>query len=190
MSEKKYVIDTSLFVNPHARKFFGKNPTSAVKGLIKKLKSMKKNDISLYIPPSIFNELKNFVQGKTMGELELLVTKRAPNVYGIYLPAAVLYDFIEDVRIRINKGLRLAEDFAKEDKLKMDQKLGKLREKYRDAMRTGIIDSKEDFELLLLAKELEATVVSSDEGVIKFANKIGCAWLTGDKFGAMIKKMK
>ncbi|MDD5339918.1 MAG: RNA ligase partner protein [Candidatus ainarchaeum sp.] len=187
MPERKYVVDTSLFVNPHARKDFGKDPTAAVRGFIRKLNGL---DIEVYMPPSIFNELRNFVQPKAIGELELAIRKRAPNTYGIYLPAAVLYDFIEDVRIRINKGLRLAEDFAKDNRPDNDEKLRRLRDKYRDAMRTGIIDSKEDFELVLLAKELEATMVSSDEGVIKFADQIGCAWLSADKFHAVMKKLK
>ena len=187
MPERKYVIDTSLFVNPMARKDFGKSPTDAVRGFVKKMKGL---DIDIYMPPSIFNELRNFVEAKAMGELELVLKKRAPNTYGIYLPAAVLYDFIEDVRTRINKGLRLAEEFAKDNRPDNDEKLRRLRDKYREAMRTGIIDSKEDFELVLLAKELDATLVSSDEGVMKFADQIGAAWLQADKFHAVLKKMK
>jgi RNA ligase partner protein len=132
--------------------------------------------------------LKNFVDEKSMGELELVIRKRAPNTYSIYLPAAVLYDFIEDIRARINKGMRVAEQFAKDNRPDNDEKLRKLREKYRDAMRTGILDSKEDFELVLLSKELEATLVTSDEGVIKFANQVGCEWLPADKFYALLKK--
>jgi RNA ligase partner protein len=187
MASRKFVIDTSLFVNPYAREKFGKDPSSAIRGCVKALEGL---DVDVFIPPSIFNELKNFADAKAMEELELVVKKRAPNTYGIYLPAAVLYDFIEDVRLRINKGLRLAEDFAKDNHPDNDEKLRKLRDKYRDAMRTGIIDSKEDFELVLLAKELEATLVSSDEGAMKFANQIGCEHLSADKFHPLLKKLK
>lgn len=187
MPERKYVVDTSLFVNPQARKEFGANPTAAVRGFIKRIAGL---DVDIYMPPSVFNELRNFAEAKAMGELELVIRKRAPNTYGIYLPAAVLYDFIEDVRNRINKGLRLSEEFAKDNRPDNDEKLRRLRDKYRDAMRSGIIDSKEDFELVLLAKELDATLVSADEGAIKFADQIGCAWLPADKFHAALKKMK
>jgi len=186
MSNHRYVIDTSLFVNPHAREKFGKNPSEAVRGFLAHIEGL---DIDIFIPPSVFLELKNFVDPKTMEELELVVKKRAPNTYGIYLPAAVLYDFIEDVRGRINKGLRLAEEFAKDNQPENEEKLRRLRDKYREAMRTGIIDSKEDFELVLLAKELEASLVSSDEGAIKFANQIGCEHLPAEKFHAALKKM-
>jgi RNA-free ribonuclease P len=187
MAGRKFVIDTSLFVNPHARAKLGKDPTSAVKGLVRLASGI---DADIYMPPSIFRELSNFVAKDAMESLELVIKMRNPNTYSIYLPAAVFYDFIEDVRGRINKGLRLAEEFAKDNRPDNDAKLGKLRDKYRDAMRTGIIDSKEDFELVLLAKELEATLVSSDEGAIKFANQIGCAWLSAEKFHPLLKKMK
>lgn len=180
----KYVVDTSLFVNPLARKHFGKTPSAAVKAFVRK---MEKADVEIYIPPSVFNELSNFVDSKAMDELDLAVRKRSPNTYGIYLPAAVLYDFIEDIRTRMNKGMRLAEEFAKDNRPDNDEKLRKLREKYRGAMRAGILDSVEDFELVLLAKELEATLVSSDEGVIKFANQVGVEWLGADKFHKVIK---
>jgi RNA ligase partner protein len=183
----RYVIDTSLFVNPHARKNFGKTPSAAVRSFVKKLAKL---EAEVYIPPSVFTELRNFVDEETMDELELAIRKRAPNTYSIYLPAAVLYDFIEDIRARINKGMRVAEQFAKDNRPDNDEKLRKLREKYREAMRAGILDSKEDFELVLLSKELEATLVSSDEGVLKFANQIGCEWLPADRFHALMKKMR
>lgn len=186
MATRRYVIDTSLFVNPHAREKFGKDPSSAVLAFVKAAEPL---GLEVFMPPSVFAELRNFVDAKAIEELELFIKMRAPNTYGIYLPAAVLYDFIEDIRQRINKGLRLAEDFAKDNAPDNDPKLRKLRDKYREAMRTGILDSKEDFELVLLAKELEATLVSSDEGVMKFANQIGCEYLPADKFHALMKKL-
>lgn len=184
---KKLVLDTSLFVNPHARGQFGKTPDLAVKGF---LKAAKKKNTEFYMPPSIFRELRNFIKGKTADELELFIKKKAPNIYATYLPAAVLYDFIEDMRTRLNKGLRLAEDYAQDNTPDNAAKLGKLREKYRDAVRAGLVDSKEDFELILLSKELDALLVSSDEGVINFATNIGCECLNASRLMAMIKKMK
>jgi RNA ligase partner protein len=187
MLSRKFVIDTSLFVNPHAREKFGKTPTSAVTGF---LKICKKLDIALYIPPLIFKELRNFIGAKKASELALYIKKKAPNMYSLYIPAAVLYDFIEDIRLRLNKGLRLAEEFAKDNRPDNDAKLGKLRDKYRDHMRAGIVDSREDFELILLAKELDAAIVTSDEGVIKFANKIGCETVDAERFHSLLKAME
>lgn len=187
MPIRRFVVDTSLFVNPDARGKFGKTPAAAATALMKKVRKL---DIELYIPPSVFTELKNFITEKTANELELVVKKRAPNTFAIYLPAAVFYEFIDGVRGRINKGLRLAEQFAVDNRPENDEKLRRLRDKYREAMRAGILDSKEDFELILLAKELEATVVTSDEGAIQFANKIGCEWINASKFHDLLSKMK
>ena len=184
---KRFVIDTSLFVNPHVRIFFGKTSDAAVKGFLKKT-GKKKSEF--YMPPSVFKELSHFLSEKVADELELHIKKRAPNTYAIYLPAAVLYDFIEDVRRRLNKGLRLAEQFAQDNQPDNQPKLRKLRDKYRDAMRAGLVDSKEDFELILLSKELEGILVSSDEGVLEFATKIGCETLHAKKLSAMLKKLK
>jgi RNA ligase partner protein len=187
MPGRKFVIDTSLFVNPHARAKLGKDPSSAIMGFVK---LMSNSDADVYMPPSIYKELSNFAKKEAMESLDLVIKKRAPNTYSLHLPAAVFYDFIDDVRARINKGLRLAEEFAKDNRPDNDAKLSKLRDKYRDMMRTGIIDSKEDFELVILAKELDATLVSSDEGAIKFANQIGCGWLSAEKFYPLLKNLK
>jgi len=50
-----------------------------------------------------------------------------------------------------------------------------------------MVDSREDLEILLLAYELGATVVTSDEGMIEMANKIGVQWIEAERFGALLK---
>lgn len=179
MPQRKFIIDTSLFVNPAARSKFGKTPSAAVLSFIKKIEKL---DVDFYMPPLIFKELCNFINPKTARQLEIRIKKKSANMHAIYLPAAIFDDFIEDIRGRINKGLRLAEEFAIDNTPDNQTKLKKLREKYRSLLRAGILDSKEDFELLLLAKELDATLVTSDEGVIKFADKIGCEWINAERF--------
>lgn len=175
---RKFVLDTSVFVNPQVAKNFGFDPKKALSAFVKS--ASKRKDFEFYMPTSVFGELRNFV-GNDIEKLELVVKKRSPNVYAIYLPAAVFYDFVEDVRLRMNKGQRLAEEFARNNKPNNAEKVRALREKYREAMHAGIVDSKEDFELALLAKELEAALVSADEGVLNFGNRIGCEILHASK---------
>ena len=184
MLSRKFVIDTTLFVNPHARNKFGKDPKSAVAGFIKLIRKM---DLQVFMPPSIFAELRNFIGSEPSAELAVYIKKKAPNTFALYLPAAVFYDFIEDIRMRVNKGLRLAEEFASDNRPENDVKLAKLRDKYRDSMRAGILDSAEDFELVLLAKELDAAVVSSDEGVMRFAQKLGVETFDAERFYVLLK---
>jgi predicted DNA-binding protein (UPF0278 family) len=47
------------------------------------------------------------------------------------------------------------------------------RERYRNATRTGILDSLADVDLILLALEIDAYVVSADEGIVTWARKLG-----------------
>ncbi|MFH1222503.1 MAG: RNA ligase partner protein [Candidatus Micrarchaeota archaeon] len=188
MAIRKYVLDTSLFVNPAARKPFGKSPDEAVMKFIKIAK--KKEDSEFYMTPLTFKELQHFLKPRTADELEVFIKKRSANLYAIYLPAAVLYKFIDNVRGRIDKGLRVAEQFAIDNTPNNQSKVKTLREKYRVALRTGIIDSKEDFEALMLAKEMDAVIVTSDEGAISFADDVGCQWLNGKHFYKVINGKK
>ncbi|MEW5996201.1 MAG: RNA ligase partner protein [Candidatus Micrarchaeota archaeon] len=182
---KKYVLDTSLFVNPAARAPFGNSPQEAVEHFATLARDFNAN---FYMPPSIWKELSNFAPN--LHPLEGVVKRKAPNIYSIHLPAAVFYEFIDDVRGRVNKGLRLAEEFAIDNRPDNDEKLRRLRDKYRDSMRAGIVDSKEDFEIVLLAYELEAAIVTSDEGIFHLANKVGCEWIDAAKFHAVLRKKK
>lgn len=184
---RRFVIDTSLFVNPHARDKFGKTPNAAMLNFISKIKKLNSD---FFIPPSVFNELKNFIKPAIVEKCEPFIKRRAPNLYSTFVPAAILHSFVEDVRKRINKGLRLAEEYATDNRPENDEKLKKLREKYRDAMRAGLVDSTEDFELILLAKELDAVVVSADEGILGFATKLGCECINASKFHSVLKTLK
>jgi len=93
------------------------------------------------------------------------------------------YELIEDIRDRINKGLRVAEKAVRSVGTVDERELIKgMRKSYREALREGIIDSREDVDLILLAKELDGMLVTVDHGAIKWAEKLGIRWLVPDKF--------
>jgi len=95
----------------------------------------------------------------------------------------IFYELVEEMRIRINKGLRVAEDAVRSGTQKgMDETIKDLRKKYREALREGIIDSKEDVDLIFLSLELKATLVTGDQGLIKWADKLGIEWIVPEKF--------
>jgi predicted DNA-binding protein (UPF0278 family) len=52
------------------------------------------------------------------------------------------------------------------------------------------LDSKEDLELVLLAKELDAVLITGDEGAMKFAKDLGCSFSSASKFHSLLKSMK
>jgi len=62
-----------------------------------------------------------------------------------------------------------------------------LRNEYRQALREGIIDSKEDFDLLLLSKEIKGMLATSDKGLIKWAFKLGVGCISPEELKELIE---
>jgi predicted DNA-binding protein (UPF0278 family) len=63
----------------------------------------------------------------------------------------------------------------------LDETVQNLRRKYRAALREGMLDSKEDVDLIMLAMELDGLLITSDQGAIKWAEKLGIKWLFPEK---------
>ncbi|MBF0329472.1 MAG: RNA ligase partner protein [Nitrospirae bacterium] len=179
---KKVVLDTSLFVNPDVRENLGKTPTEALETFLALAAKIK--ILEFYMPPSILEELLNFVdKEKITGEMLLMINQKPPKKHELKCPGIVLYELIEDMRERVNKGLRAAEKAVRSAAGKEpDEIIQDLRKKYREALREGIIDSKEDVDLLLLALELDAILISADQGLIKWAEKMGIQWVLPERF--------
>lgn len=178
----RVVLDTSLFVNPEVRNDFGNSPTEAIKGFLAIAEQIP--ELEFYMPSSVFSELMNFVdQRRVPGRFLAVLKQKSPSKHELTCPAFFLYELIEDIRDRINKGLRIAEK-AVRNAGKTDEKelIQGMRKSYREALREGIIDSKEDVDLILLAKELDALLVTVDHGAITWAEKLGIRWLLPTKF--------
>ena len=179
------VLDTSIFVNPDSRFLFGKTPQEAFANFLEELKG--KESISCYIPPTVYEELTKFIEKAPPEGKIKLVERKPPSIYEASIPAMLIYEFIEETRYRVNKGLRIAEKYARK-RIKSagqspdqeEETIKKLRQEYRIALREGIIDSKEDFDLVLLAKELKAYLATSDKGLIKWAQKLGITCLAAE----------
>jgi len=67
--------------------------------------------------------------------------------------------------------------------------VNKLREKYREALRQGIIDSREDVDVLLLAYELDGIIVTADEGLRKWADKVGIKLIDPKNFKGILESL-
>jgi hypothetical protein len=179
---ERVVVDTSLFVNPDVRNSLGANPTEALENFL--ALAFRINFLEFYMPPSTFHELLNFVdKDKITGDLLLFLRLKPPKKHELRFPAVLLYEIVEEMRDRVNKGLRAAESAVRAtEKKKVDDIIQDLRKKYREALREGIIDSGEDVDLILLAAELDAMLVTADQGLIKWAEKFGIRWLVPEKF--------
>ena len=177
------VLDTSLFVNPDARKYFGHSVSAALGNFLDAVKA--KNKIICYMPPSVFTELSNFLEEKVPASKTALIKKQPPASYQTSVPALFVYEFIEEMRSRINKGLRIAEKYSRKNE-QNESSIAALRVEYRVALREGIVDSKEDFDLILLAKQLNATLATSDQGLVKWAEKLGIPAITPEELKHLI----
>jgi RNA ligase partner protein len=176
------VLDTSLFVNPDVSASLGNTPTEALETFL--FLAAQIHILNFYMPPSIFEELLHFVErDKIPADLLLVLHQKPPKRHELMTPAFLLYELIEDIRERVNKGLRIAEKAIRSTAArKIDDIIQDTRKKYREALREGIIDSKEDVDLLLLAMELDALLITADRGLIKWAEKLGIRWLFPEKF--------
>ena len=170
-----------------------------------------KLNISCYIPyPTVYAEVVSFLKRykcdpDVFVKLDTWLVKMSPNRYEVTIPAIIFYEYISTVRGRINKGRKIADEFIWESsavtlKALMEEKskedverevgslIGKFRDKYKTAMRQGILDSPPDLDVLLLAKELSAGVVSSDVGIRKWSERLGLRFVEASKFPRMIKE--
>jgi hypothetical protein len=168
------VLDTSVFTNPQTSVQFG-NTTAAALATFVQLADAVRSKVKIYMPPSIYEELQTFLGDVgTPPRFELVVSLQPPNRYQIQVPGFLLYELIEDIRSRIDRGLRLAEKAVRETiQENVDRTINKLRDSYREALRAGLLDSREDVDLILLALELDAALVSSDHGVVRWAERMG-----------------
>ena len=184
----KVVIDTNIFVNPDAYRFFGASSRESLHNFLDTLASKK--HLACYIPPTVYEELSKFMEGDIPLDKAVLIEKRAPSSYQDSIPALLFYEFIEEMRLRINKGLRIAEKYARKGlKGEPEEALIKsLREEHRMGLREGIIDSKEDFDLILLAKELNAHLATADNGLIKWAQKLGIPCIGAQELKALLEQ--
>ncbi len=177
IKHERVIIDTSIFTNPEVYQSFGDSPTGALHTFLEIIGKLE--GPAFYMPPTIYHELLNFVEMKEIPiDLQIRIIQKPPKRYELSVPAFLLYELIEDVRHRIDKGLRVAEDAVRETSPETEpEAIANLRKKYRSALREGIIDSKEDVDLILLAKEMDGVLMTADTGIVKWADKLGIRYI-------------
>lgn len=170
-----FVLDTSLFTNPEVYSQFGESSRVAMDAF---LDLARRSRARFYMPSSVYDELCLIKKAEIPPEFEAVIRIRSPRRFNLQVPAGILYEFIEEVRSRIDRGLRIAEEHAKmvgggAQSEEIGKVINRLRGRYREALRQGIIDSREDMDVLLLAYELDGVLLSADEGLRKWADKVG-----------------
>jgi uncharacterized protein len=205
---EKYILDTNLFFNMEAGLNLGKKTEEIIINLteiISQLKNEKKAEF--FMPPSIVSEFLSFFENKEQLFLKnflSVITIKSPEKSKINFPSTVFYQLVEDIRMRSYRGLNISEEEIESAGRKMmeEKELGKkdfqikigatiksFRNRYRNATRTGFLDSVADLDLIVLAKEQNGYLISSDEGVIVWGRIFGVKEIPSNLFSQKIKKI-
>jgi len=204
--KQRFVLDTSLFLTPEIRSE-GEDLDSACLELLDLISEAKLvHNISCYMPPSIKEELTTMLADRAVSDevttkLDTWVITKSPAHYEVMIPADLVYEFIDEMSDRVDRGLRVsekavrkaeesrAETIEEHDHMtQVDKVISDLRDEYRNTLRQGVLDSREDFDLLILARELDAGVVTEDQGIINWAEDFGLRYLKGRNFPPLLKE--
>ena len=208
LPRQRFVLDTSLFITDEIRREDESLEAAVLRLLDLVATARLELNISCYMPPSIHDELAAMLRDRDVGDevfsrLDTWVVRKSPDRYGVTIPANIVYNFIDEMSDRVNRGLRVSEEALREvqqldpEKLaagddeymtEADRVLSSMRDKYRRALRQGVLDSREDFDLLVLARELDAGVVTEDRGVVSWADEFGLRYVHGGQFPTLLEE--
>ena len=202
-----YILDTNLFFNMENGMGLGGKTEEVTKKFTEAAKKMRQNKMAeFFMPPRIVDEYLSFFENKDqpfIKEFLNQITIKSPDINLVQVSGAVFYRLIDDIRERSYRGLRIGEEeivksarliagereLTKKDfEIKSGQTVKSFRDRYRQATRFGFIDSLADLDLIILAKEIDGYLVSSDEGVIKWGRVFGVKELPSGVFGAKLKE--
>ena len=204
---EKYVLDTNIFFNMSAGINLGQKTEEVVINLTEIIKKLKeKNKADFFVPPTIIDEFLSFFENKNqpfLKEFISFLTIKSPKIDKINFPSRIFYLLIEDIRSRHFRGLNIAEEeiknaakkfllineklSEKEFQIKLGETIRKFRERFRQATRFGFLDSVADLDLVVLANEIDGYLVSTDEGVIKWAKIFGAKIMPAEVW---VRRMK
>jgi RNA ligase partner protein len=186
-----YVIDTNIFFNLEVKSGLGDNPRAIIEEVTRLGKTLKEqNKGAFYMPPRILEEFLGFVDvnDSYVKDFMSTVVVKAPDVSKLQFPGEVFYKLVEEMRHRSYRGLQVSEEeLINAGKSMLEHKdlshidfqkaigehTSKLRDRYRQATRFKFLDSVADLDLLMLAQELNGAIITSDEGVTRWARIFG-----------------
>ncbi len=197
---ERYVLDTNLFFNMQADMGLGDNTETIIIHMTEAIEKAQ-NKAEFYMPPSIVAEIESFFDNPHQEFLQKFIGNiivKTPCLSDINISASVIGEIIGETRNRAFRGMKVGEEEIsnaaslfmgkealgkKEFQMAIGQTVAKYRDRYRNATRTGFIDSIADFELIMLARELDGALISADEGVISWGRKFGVREMQPSVFG-------
>jgi hypothetical protein len=187
-----YILDTNVFFNMQAGFQLGQTTDEVITSITHIAAEGKKSkEVELLMPPRIVEEFLSFFDNPHQPAIQKmlsLITVKSPDAHQGSVATQLFYTLIQDVRDRSYRGLRIGEEEIEAagkslmevgtlSRMEFQKKVGTqikgFRERYRQATRVGFLDSVGDLDIIMLAKEVNGTVVSSDEGLLKWSRLFG-----------------
>ncbi len=194
-----FVIDTNFFINLQRPLELGQNKEQVVENFVKEVTPLvKEGTIEVLTTPESLTEIGSFFETtKEVEGLQKVVVVASPNTSDLKLSAILFRDLVAEIGKRLYRALRMTEEPVKEllgkepvkDRETEQKYIGELRAKYRRATREGFLDSTVDLDLILLARERNAVLVTSDQGLLMWARKFGCQELMPELFVKKIRQL-
>lgn len=181
-----FVIDTNFFINLQRDLGLGKSKEEVLKTFISRAEPLVKQQFACFMTtPEALKELESFFDEDTSAliPLRVVLTVSSSNITTLEFSATLFQQLIAEIGIRLYKGLRAAEEIVRGPRPEgTENPLKTVRDKYRRATREGFLDSTTDFGLIMLAHEKNATLVSSDAGLLTWARLFGCTEMLPEEF--------
>ncbi len=187
-----FILDTNVFFNMEAGLSLGKKTEDVVVNLTKMAQTLKTSKKAMFfMTPKAVDEFLSFFEDKKQPFIKDFLSTiniESPELSRASFSGAIFYKLVEDVRQRAYRGLNIAEeeiegaaaefsnkkiDNKKDFQIKIGSFIKKFRERYRNATRTGFLDSVTDLELIILSKQKDGFLVSTDEGVLNWGRVFG-----------------
>jgi RNA ligase partner protein len=202
---QNYILDTNLFFNMEGHLGIGETTEKIIRNLTVAM-GKTKDTHSYLIPPTVADEIKTFFDNPEedfLLDFFKMATIKSPSLTELTISAKTMSDFIDESRERSYRGMKVGEEEMistgnlfmgkevlphKEYQITIGKVIKTFRDRYRNATRTGFLDSKADFELIMLAKETDGYLISTDVGVIKWGRIMGVKEMDSSAFGKMIQE--
>jgi hypothetical protein len=210
--KQRFVLDTSALTSIEHREDGEDLCTTMIRILDLISQARIKLNISCHIPyPTVYDEVMHFLKRydcteQLTIEIDTWLVKKTPNRFDVKIPSEVFYEYVLDMRERMNRGMKVAEsaiwssaneaigltsDSKPREKILKDSTgriIKDFRAKYRNALRYGTLDSAPDLDVLILSREMDAGVVAIDEGIKKWAERLGLRFVEGRTFPKMLEE--
>lgn len=201
---ESFILDTNLFFNMEEGLNMG-NKTEEV--VINITTAIKKKKIPVFMPPRIVDEFLSFFEDKEQNFIKEFLSSiviKTPDINKLTLPAQLFYQIVGDIRERSYRGLRIGEEEIvqagratigksvlnkKDFEITIGKAIKSFRDRYRQATRFGFLDSLADLDLIVLTKELDGCLVSTDEGVVKWGRGFGVKEIPAAAFGSKLAEL-